>query len=138
MEKTQAKGTERRLTIIIAILLIVLVSGALTAYLIFRPQPIEGDKTIQVEIVIEDEIVRTVEINTDAQFLRQALDEANLIDGNETEFGFWITTVNGRLADDGNQEWWALSVNGDFAMYGVDEMPVADGDIFEFRLTVGW
>lgn len=31
-----------------------------------------------------------------------------------------------------------LTVNGTFAELGVDSQPVADGDVYDFVLNVGW
>jgi hypothetical protein len=138
MEKTEAKNTKTTKIIIAIIILCALIATALAAYFILRPQPIVGDKTIHVEVFVDDVIVRTVTIHTDALYLRGALDEISLIDGDESAYGFMITTVNGRRANDDNMEWWSITVNGDFAMYGVDELPIEDGDMFEIRLMVGY
>ena len=48
------------------------------------------------------------------------------------------TTVDGETADESKQEWWGYSVNGAFAELGVDSQPVADGDVYDFVLNVGW
>jgi len=139
IEASNTSNTNNAKIAIIAIAAIIfLVSAVLTAYFLMRPQPIEGAKNIHVQITVGGETVRTLEINTDALFLKEALDEANLIDGTDSGFGFWVTSVNGRIADDANQEWWALYKNDEFSMTGVDSTPIEDGDWFEYRLTVGY
>ena len=50
----------------------------------------------------------------------------------------FVTTVDGETADDSQQQWWKVSVNGEMAQKGVDETPVNDGDTFELALTTGW
>ena len=49
-----------------------------------------------------------------------------------------MTSVDGEAADESKQEWWGYSVNGTFAELGVDSQPVADGDVYDFVLNVGW
>ena len=135
MEKTQKTNNKKIIIAVIALCLVVAL--ALTAYFLLIPRGVEGEKTIYVEVIADDNTFTTT-IHTNAAYLRQALDEANLIDGEDSAFGLWVTTVNGRLADDSAQEWWALYINGDFAMLGVDEMPIEDGDRVTYRLTVGF
>ena len=77
-------------------------------------------------------------INTDEEYLRGALEQEELVSGNETEFGLYLLTVDGETADESKQQWWGYTVNGEFAEYGVDEQPVADGDVFVFTLNEGW
>ena len=52
------------------------------------------------------------------------------LNGDDTSYT--ITT------DESKQEWWGYSVNGAFAELGVDSQPVADGDVYDFVLNVGW
>lgn len=70
--------------------------------------------------------------------MRQALEEENLIEGEESTYGLWVITVAGRTADNSKEEWWALYKNGEFSMTGVDDTPLEDGDRIEYRLTVGY
>ena len=134
--QTKTKNSTRN-SIIALIVLCILISATLTARYLLAPKAVEGAKTITVDIIYDDTLHRVI-INTDALFLRQALDEKGLIDGEESPFGFWVQSVDGRLADEENQEWWSLNHNGEFAMYGVDELPVEDGDSFSFILMVGY
>ena len=136
MEKTQKTNTKK--PIIAVVVLVAVVALVLTAYYFLVPRGVEGAKTITVIVTIDGEETLNREIHTDAAYLRGALEENGLIEGEETAFGLWVQAVNGRFADDENAEWWALYVNGDFAMLGVDEQPIEDGDIIEYRLTVGF
>ena len=67
-----------------------------------------------------------------------ALLSAGLIEGSESEYGLFVTKVDGIEADSANEEWWCLTKGGETVMTGVDSTPVADGDKFEFTLTVGY
>ena len=70
--------------------------------------------------------------------MRGALEQEDLIEGTESEYGLYVLTVDGETADESKQEWWGYSVNGEFAELGVDSQPVADGDVYDFVLNVGW
>ena len=136
MKKTNKSNTK---TIVIAVTaLILLVAVFFTAYQLLRQRGAEGAKTIHVDVTVGDETIKTVDINTDAEYLRQALEEENLIEGEEGAYGLWVVTVAGRTADSGKEEWWSLYKNGEFSMTGVDDTPLEDGDSFEYRLTVGY
>lgn len=123
---------------IAALILIVIVIGMILIYQQFGPQKTVGAKEIIVEVVIPDEETEAFTINTDAEFLRQALDEIKLINGETAEFGFYITEVNNRIADDANQEWWCITKDGEDIFYGVDEIAINDGDHYEITLTAGY
>ena len=141
MDKTQnAPKTQKPVSkknIIAVIALCIVAAVALTAYYFLVPRGIEGSKTIHLEITA-DGTTTAMELKTNAAYLREALEETSLVEGEETVFGLWVQTVNGRTANDDEQEWWSLFVNEDFAMLGPDEMPVEDGDRFEYRLMVGY
>lgn len=108
------------------------------AYFVLRPQGLAGSKDITVEIMTAGSGNETVEIKTDAEFLRQALEEKNLIQGDESEFGLFVKTVGGITADDSKQEWWCFTKDGEPLMAGVDFILIADGEHYEITLTAGY
>lgn len=112
--------------------------GMLFAYNKLKPQATEGSKEIVVEVVIPEEETKEFTLKTDAEYLRQALEEKDLVKGSESEYGLFITEVNGRVANDANQEWWCVTKGGEDVFTGVDETPIADGDHFEITLTIGY
>ncbi len=78
-------------------------------------------------------------IETSQEFLRGAMEEVEgLIEGIDSEYGIWITAVDGETADDSLEQWWGFDVNGEMGMLGADTQPVADGDVFEFTLNEGY
>ena len=99
---------------------------------------VAGAKTIRFTVIAGDETIKSIDIHTDAEYLRQALEEDGLVEGEEGTYGLWVTTVAGRTADSSKEEWWALYKNGEFSMTGVDDTPLAYGDSIEYRLTVGY
>jgi len=120
------------------LLLAVLAAIALLAYQAFAPQPVAGEKTITVNVDHLEGEDTTFIVSTDAEYLRDALEQEGLVAGKESQYGLWIQTVDGETADEDAQQWWGFSVNGAFSDYGVDAQPVADGDVYDFVLNVGW
>ncbi len=121
---------------IILILIIAIMAGL---YLAFAPKAVEGSKTINIDVIIEEEIVREEEISTDAEFLSQALYEVEgLIEGETSEYGLFIQSVNNVKADSTNEEWWCITKSGESVNTGADQTPILDGDSFELTLMVGY
>lgn len=104
----------------------------------YKPATSVGAKEVTVEVVIPDEDPKEFTLHTDAEYLSEALLEENLIKGTESEYGLFITEVNGRAANDTNQEWWCLTKGGQTVNTGVDATPIADGEHYELTLTVGY
>lgn len=120
------------------VLALVLVVAALIAiYFATRPATSATDKTITATVVANGE-EEAFTIHTDEEYLRGALESIDLIAGEESEYGLFVTTVNGITADDANQEWWCFTKGGESLNTGVDSTPIADGDAFEITLTVGY
>lgn len=123
---------------IAAVLFAVLFLGAAAAYYCLKPAATEGEKTITVRVEHRQGEPAEYRFSTDAEYLRQALEEQDLIVGEEAEYGIWVHTVDGETADESLQQWWGYNVNGEYGQYGVETQPVADGDVYEFVLNEGW
>ena len=121
-------------------LAVLLCAAALLAgiYLTFRPQTVEGAKTVTVEVIAGGETVQTHTIQTDAEYLRGALEQEKMVEGEESAYGLFLLTVDGITADDAKQEWWCVTKEGGQVDTGVDAAPIAYGDHFELTLMVGW
>jgi hypothetical protein len=107
-------------------------------FIIFREKPVEGSKEITIEVINSKEKSTVYELKTDAEYLRQAMDEAKGLtyDGEESQYGFAVYTVNGETADFSvDQSYWAFYVNGEYCNYGIDTQPVEDGDEFQIIYT---
>ncbi|MDE5855065.1 MAG: DUF4430 domain-containing protein, partial [Ruminococcus sp.] len=76
--------------------------------------------------------------NTDEEYLGNFLDKQGLIGFNESEYGRYITSVQGYELNDEEQSWWSISVNGESAMTGVDEIVINDNDVYLLELKIGW
>ena len=97
-----------------------------------------GAKTITVDINMPDSTTDTVTIKTDAAYLRGALEQEKLVQGEESQYGLFVKTVNGYTVDDSRQEWWCFTKGGETLFTGIDDTPIADGDKFEITMTVGY
>ena len=97
-----------------------------------------GSKTITLTVVHGDGTSNDITVSTDAENLRDALEAEGIIAGEDNSYGMFVQTVDGETADDGEQEWWCLTKGGEMWNYGVDDTEIADGDVYEFTLTVGY
>lgn len=90
--------------------------------------------TITLTVTGPDGTSKEHTVNTDSsKNLRQALEGAGLISGDEGPYGLYVKVVDGITADyDIDGSWWGLYKGGEMLMTGVDSTPIADGDHFEF------
>lgn len=95
-------------------------------------------KTITVQVVHKDGTAKDFTITTETETLRAALEQENLVEGDESEYGLYIKTVDGETVDEANQEWWCLTQGGEMTSTGADGIKIADGDTYELTLTVGY
>lgn len=75
---------------------------------------------------------------TSAETLRAALEENGLIKGEESQYGLFVTEVNGIRADESKEEWWCFTQGGEQLLTGVDSTAIHDGDHFEITLKTGY
>ena len=96
------------------------------------PKAQSGEKQITISIVDDTGTQSDYALNTDAEYLLEALQSVAEIDGEESpEYGYTLYTVNGLTADftTGNA-YWAIYVNGEYGSYGLSQQPVTDGDTY--------
>ena len=130
---TEKKKTDKKLIIGIAVFAALIAVFAIV-FLVFRPKTAQGAKSITIEVVDNNANSTTYDVHTDAEYLRQAMEEADGLEfsGSEGEFGMMVETVNGVTADwNVDQSYWGFFVNGDYCNYGIDTQPVVDGDAFQ-------
>lgn len=124
---------------ILGVAVVVLLLAALgVCYFIFREKPVEGSKTITIEVVSSLGESTVYDLKTDAEYLRQAMEETEGLTfvGVESQYGLNISEVNGEAADFNiNGAYWGFYVNGEYCSYGIDTQPVEDGDAFKIEYT---
>lgn len=99
----------------------------------------DGMKNFKVQIVSErDGYDQTTDCKSDAEFLGEFLRNYSGCEYQESDYGIYITSFDGMEEDLGNQYWWCISVNGEAAVTGADEIPLQDGDTYNFTLKQGW
>ena len=104
-----------------------------------EPAKAEADEvTITVSVTHADGSEKEFVITTEALNLREALEQENLVQGDESEYGLFVTTVDGEGTDSDKQEWWCFTKGGEMMMTGVDDTLIDDGDHYEIVFTVGW
>lgn len=129
---------EKKKVIIAIVALIAAIAVFAGVYFAFgRPETNAGSKTLTIEVSAPD-YSKTHEIKTDAEFLGEALKEEGIIEGEEGQYGLFITSVDSIKADDSKQQWWCITKGGADVMTGVDVTPIADGDTFELTLKEGY
>ena len=132
---------ENRKTIIAVIILAVLVAAAVLVWVFFGPDRDTDsfDKTISVTVVHGDGSQKDFSIDTGEEYLRGALEQESLVEGDEGEFGLFISSVDGETADTDAQQWWCINDgSGEMLMTGVDDTVIHDGDAFQIVLTTGY
>lgn len=135
---TEKKNNSKKIIVGMAVL-VVLVAAFAIIFSVFRAKPVEGSKSITIEVVDKELKSAVYDLKTDVEYLREAMEEAEGLEfsGTESDYGLMVETVNGITADynvDG--AYWAFFVNGDYCNYGIDTQPVTDGDAFKIVYTV--
>ena len=111
---------------------------AAVLYIQTQPGTTEGAKAIDVVVVHGDGTEATFQYQTDAEYLGDVLTENGLVEGTESSYGLFITTVDGETADDSLQQWWCITREGETLSTGADQTPIADGEQYELTLTEGY
>lgn len=113
--------------------MVLLIALFAVLFFLFRPKAVQGAKSITIEVVDNNGASTVYDVHTDAEYLRQAMEEAKGLEfsGAESEYGMMVETVNGITADyNVDQSYWGFFVNGEYCNYGIETQPVTDGDAF--------
>lgn len=119
--------------------LVAVLAILLGVYFTFGAKPVAGAKAITIEVVDNKQQTMVYKVQTDAEFLREAMNEAEglTFGGTESEYGLMLNTVNDITADynvDG--AYWSVMVNGEYGNYGIDTQPIEDGGTYQLVYTV--
>ena len=95
----------------------------------------EGKTKFSFSVTDKDGNTTDFEINTDKTIVGEALQELQLIEGDESEYGLFVKKVNGITADfDVDKTYWAFYVNGAYASSGVDTTEIKEGESYAFKV----
>lgn len=95
-----------------------------------------GNGSIKFDFVVSDiDGSQTgFEIHTDKTTVGDALAELGLIEGEKSEYGLYVKTVNGITLDyDNDGAYWAFYTGDDYALSGVDSTAAEDGEKYSFK-----
>lgn len=109
--------------------LIALLAGV---YAATRPETVEGSKHVTIVIVHSDGTEKTLEYDTDAEYLAELLLEKELAAGYESEYGLTIESVDGETAVwETDSAYWALYIGEEAAITGASGIVLTDGGIYK-------
>ena len=136
MAEKQEKKQTNKIALIGAAALIAVIAVLAVVFFVFREKPVQGQKSVTIEVIDNTQSSTVYEVHTDAEYLRQAMEEAKGLEffGTESEYGLMVETINGVTPDynvDG--AYWSFYVNGAYCNYGIDSQPVEDGDAFVIK-----
>ncbi len=97
------------------------------------------EKSIVIKVIGKDSQQTEYEISTHAEYLSQAMDEAQGLtySGTDGAYGLMLEEINGQRAiyeEDG--AYWSILVDGEYGMHGVDTQPVEDGVEYSIVYTL--
>lgn len=125
---------------ILAVALVaVLVAALAFVYVAYSEKAVEGEKNITIEVVMPDETVTVYEVDTDAEYLIGAMEDADglTFEGEDGIYGFAVNTVNGVTANlSSGNAYWGFFEGEEYCNYGVSQQPVEDGDAFSIVYTL--
>jgi len=95
----------------------------------------EGETKFDFTVTDADGNVSNFEVHTDKTIVGEALLDVNLIDGEDSEYGLFVKTVNGITVDyDKDGKYWAFYVNDEYAQSGVDTTEIEAGSTYSFKV----
>lgn len=124
---------------LISVFVAVVAVAAIVAVVLNQKSTTAEMKNFKVQIVSErDGYDQTTDCKSDAEFLGEFLRNYSGCEYQESDYGIYVTGFDGMKEDLDNQYWWCISVNGEAAVTGADEIPLQDGDTYNFTLKQGW
>lgn len=132
----ETKFSKKSILLVAIMVIVVAILGIV--YKMNATETAVGSKIITIEVVNKDKESVVYELKTDAEYLRQAMEEADGLrfDGEEGIYGIMVTTVNGEKADyNTDGAYWSFYVNDEYCNYGIDSQPVFSGDNFLIKYT---
>ena len=100
-----------------------------------QTQPIGEGSTVFTFIAVDLDGTQTgYEVHTDETKVGAALLKLELISGDMGEYGLYVKTVNGVTLDwDTHGKYWALYIDGEYSLNGVDLVDIVPGTTYTFQ-----
>ena len=126
----------KKITVIAVAALLVAIILAAGVWFLNRPQTSEGEKNITFTIVYNDKTEEVIKIDTDEEYLANALADEGIITYDESGY---YTTIKGVTADyNVDTSWWAIYEGETMASVGLNELPVVDGGEYAAVYTISF
>lgn len=94
----------------------------------------EGETKFLFTVVNPDGNEKVFEVCTDKATVGEALLDAGLISGDDSEYGLYVKTVDGVTLDyDTDKMYWAFYEDGNYANAGVSSTEIKDGVSYAFK-----
>lgn len=95
----------------------------------------EGATTFPLTIKDKEGTTIKIEVKTDKPTVGEALIELGLMDGEDSDFGMYVKSVNGVTADyNTDGVYWAFYIDGQYATTGIDVTEITEGAEYELRV----
>ena len=95
----------------------------------------EGETAFTFEVVLDDGTTTCYNVHTDETTVGAALLGVSLIEGEDSEYGLYVKTVDGVTKDyDADGQYWAFYVDGEYASTGVDSTDIVPGSTYTFKV----
>lgn len=94
----------------------------------------EGESQFTFMVTDTEGNTHGYEVHTDETVVGKALLSLGLIDGDDSEYGLYVKTVDGITLDyDTDGKYWAFYIDDSYATSGVDTTDIEPDSTYEFR-----
>lgn len=147
---TENNGNEKKIIIILGIILVLLISIFGSVYYFSNKDSLTDSgvntsysdsrelKSYSVEVVGKDKQIKEYSGKTRGKYLIDVMDELSeqndfSYSGEDSVYGVFVTEINGVKTEDTTKAYWAFYVNDKYCQHGVSSQPVSDGDNFRIQ-----
>lgn len=128
--------TKNKKLILGCVAAVLVIAALVGVWFAFGASTSQGSKSVTIEVVNKAGETATYKVRTDEEFLRGVMEEADGL--TFTEENGMVMSVNGERADYSvDQSYWAFYIGEAYCNYGINDQPVADGDVFRIVYTAG-
>lgn len=90
--------------------------------------PVNETVTFTMHVMHQDGTGKQIQLTTNASNLADALLEQGWIAGEQSQYGLFVTEVDGEKAENG--AWWKLQINGEDAQTGVSSVQPGNDAVY--------
>ena len=135
MFMTEKKKQKKAQILTAAITLLVLIGALFLLSSSMKPKTSQGSKEVTVEVVHKDGTSKEFVYHTDKEYLGEVITEEKLVEGEEGQYGLFITAADGESVE--GTDWWCITKDGEMLNTSADQTPIEDGEHYELTYTAG-